>query len=292
MAGEKKRSALADEQTTRSLPLMADAPRLAASVVLIRRGLQSLEVLLALKSAKLRDAAGLWVFPGGKVEGGESLQTAAARECFEEVGVLLGKRAAPTPRPWRRLVSQSAAQWPAMLQAEQVVLAPLQPLCAFVTPRFEGRGPRRFENHMFVAEYSEAVHGPVAVDGGELTRAVWLTPAAALAQFAAGEMAMLPPQFYVLSVLCPYASVDACLAGLAPMAQLPPMQPMPLPASGEAAPAELSSVRSMLLPFDEMHADHPGKSGWRHRMVMDGQGLQGMRLEASALEKLALRERL
>ncbi|HSP38547.1 MAG TPA: (deoxy)nucleoside triphosphate pyrophosphohydrolase [Frankiaceae bacterium] len=57
--------------------------------------------LLAAQRTAPPELAGLWEFPGGKVEPGEDERTALARECWEELGVvvdvgdLLGEVAVP-----------------------------------------------------------------------------------------------------------------------------------------------------------------------------------------------------
>ena len=56
-------------------------PVLAVSTAIFREG----KVLLARRGAK--PSLGLWTLPGGRVEPGETLGEAAAREVMEEVGV-------------------------------------------------------------------------------------------------------------------------------------------------------------------------------------------------------------
>ena len=67
-----------DMHNTNSYP---DLPRVAVSVAVQKEG-----CLLAVKRKK-EPCSGLWAFPGGSVELGETLAEAAAREVLEETGV-------------------------------------------------------------------------------------------------------------------------------------------------------------------------------------------------------------
>lgn len=59
--------------------------------------------LLAARRTAPQPVAGLWEFPGGKVEPGETAELAAVREVFEELGVRirLGAELLGHTGPWR-----------------------------------------------------------------------------------------------------------------------------------------------------------------------------------------------
>ena len=69
-------------------------PRQAASVILLRGGAETLELLLVRRTPKARFMGGVWVFPGGAVDaeegdGDEAHRPAAIRELREEAAIAL-----------------------------------------------------------------------------------------------------------------------------------------------------------------------------------------------------------
>jgi len=149
------------------------APEPAATVVPLRDGPSGLEVLMLRRNAT-GTFAGMWVFPGGRVDpddaaGGadelEAARRAAAREAAEEAGVILEPG---------NLVALS--HW---------------------TPP-EGPG-RRFPTWFFLADIGEGAE--VRVDGGEIHEHAWISPADALRRRDDGEITLAPPTWMTLHQL-------------------------------------------------------------------------------------------
>ena len=159
----------------------------AATVVLLRDGDDGIEVLMLKKNSKIT-FGGMWVFPGGKIDaedqvgdedsGGEqTARAAAAREAFEEAGMIL------KPDEFAYF-----AHW---------------------TPP---PGPqKRFTTWFFAADVNEASH-EVSIDDGEIKDSAWIRPATALAQHAAGEIDIVPPTWVTLYHLQQLGSVSASMA--------------------------------------------------------------------------------
>src|ERR1700731_4513588 len=157
-------------------------PRQAATVILLRGDEQDLEVLLVRRTPQARFMGGVWVFPGGAVDGGEgdgddAHRAAAVRELREEAAIELEDTA--------ELVKFSRWITPAQVQI-------------------------RFDTHFFLASQppGQAPRG----DGEECVDLGWFTPAAALEAHDAGEIALVFPTIKHLEQLREFPSVDALLA--------------------------------------------------------------------------------
>ena len=171
------------------------APRPAATVVLVRPGPDGAEVLLTRRPATMAFAAGIHVFPGGRVD------VEDARPEHPLADGLSADEAA------RRLAGQlppdvalahfvAAARETMEETGIQVAARLLIPLARWVTPPALAR---RFDVWFFAVPVPPGTE--VAPGSEEVEAAEWITPAAALAAARAGTLALLQPTIVTLEQL-------------------------------------------------------------------------------------------
>ncbi|MGE2712641.1 NUDIX hydrolase [Mycolicibacterium litorale] len=219
-------------QTSTPAPLV---PRPAATVMLIRDTPEGIKVFLMRRHAGMEFVAGVMVFPGGGVDDrdrnadiawagpgpqwwadrlgvdedlAEALVCAAARETFEECGVLFAGAAddpdvlvddASVYREARQALIDRSLSFADFLRTEKLVLRAdlLRPWANWVTP--EEERTRRYDTYFFVG----ALPAGQRADGEntETDQAGWITPEEALRDFADGRSFLLPPTWTQLDAL-------------------------------------------------------------------------------------------
>jgi 8-oxo-dGTP pyrophosphatase MutT (NUDIX family) len=204
--------------------------RAAATVVLLRPEEQTFHVYV-LKRAATMAFGGMYAFPGGGVDGSDrpelikqdwatrlgipddrarAVVGAAARELFEEAGVLLAGRKDELDHTvgdvagadWeadRAAVAGRRLTMTGLLERRGLRLRDdlLFPWARWITPEFE---PRRFDTWFFVALLPEAQR-PRNVSG-EAEATAWISPA------DAEGLTMLPPTRSMLEDLRRYARIE------------------------------------------------------------------------------------
>jgi glyoxylase-like metal-dependent hydrolase (beta-lactamase superfamily II)/8-oxo-dGTP pyrophosphatase MutT (NUDIX family) len=205
-------------------------------VVLMRPGEAGIEVLLGRRPATMAFAAGMHVFPGGRVDPGDadprlvarSIVTpaeaasrlggdiepeaavaawiAAIRESFEEAGVLLADigysgtsdAGGMSVADARRALLAGTTTFADMAEALGLTLRTdrLVPLSRWVTPPGYAR---RFDARFFVAALPDDAEA--TLEGDEVTAQTWITPRAALDAMAAGAMGLWLPTSSTLQQL-------------------------------------------------------------------------------------------
>ncbi|HVQ98040.1 MAG TPA: NUDIX domain-containing protein [Mycobacterium sp.] len=241
---------LPDDDTSAPLPT-----RPAATVMLVRDTADGIAVFLMRRHAGMQFAAGVMVFPGGGVDDrdrnadiawagpepvwwaqrfgvepdlAEALVCAAARETFEETGVLF---AGPIDDPQgivgdaskyresRAALADRTLSFADFLRRENLVLRAdlLRPWANWVTP--EAERTRRYDTYFFVGALPEGQRADG--ENTEADRAGWATPQAAIDDFAAGRTFLLPPTWTQLDSLIGHSVSDV----LAVQRQIVPVQP-------------------------------------------------------------------
>ncbi|SES46933.1 NUDIX hydrolase [Actinokineospora terrae] len=247
---------LPDGFVSPELPGPPAVPRDAATVVLVRDGTtggDGLEVFLLRRVLGMAFAGGMTVFPGGGVDKRDAdatirwhgeppawwaahftcdeslaraLVCAAVRETFEESGVLLagtdGTDVISDTRPFhsaRQDLVDRKYSFAEFLATHGLVLRAdlLRPWSNWVTPEAE---PRRYDTRFFLAAVPLGQHPDGATTEAE--DATWQTPAAALADWKAGERLLLPPTWVTLTELAEAASVPVAMATPRSLAKITP----------------------------------------------------------------------
>lgn len=210
-----------------------DVPtRDAATVVLVRDGVDGLEVFLQHRQSSMAFAPGMTVFPGGGVDpsdgtppsrwfGSEPAAVAAildvplersvgwicaaVRETFEECGVLLAGTGADevvsdtAPMAGQRAtLGRHGDSLAALLDGHGLGLRGdlLVPVARWITPRGERR---RYDTLFFGAVLPPAQAADA--ENTEVTHAGWRRPADALADWTAGKVLLMPPTWAQLTRL-------------------------------------------------------------------------------------------
>ena len=240
----------------------------AATVVVARPAGDGMEVLLLRRPEESTFAAGAYVFAGGRVDPGDrepellgrvdagpadgepEALVAAARELWEETGLLLA-RVAGDPDPARVEEARGElvrGETPFGRLAERLGLelpgVPVAYFARWVTPE---KLSRRYDTRFFLARDP----GGAVELTREHTDAVWLRPGRALDRFAAGDLPLLFPTRKTLERLEGFPGPDAAIEELR-AAGVEPVRPRMLVRDGGVEP---------VLPGDDGYEEAGRKGG-------------------------------
>jgi 8-oxo-dGTP pyrophosphatase MutT (NUDIX family) len=175
--------------------------RPAATVVLLRDGADGLEVWLQQRATTLAFAAGMYAFPGGRVDDDEEVSAVAHDVSVEakvwgddDLAVVRAHLAAAARETWEE-------------SGVQLDPAALRPWARWVTPPGD---TRRFDARFYLAACPpDQKPEPLT---GEVETGSWFVVQAAVNAFAAGTLPMWPPTISTLTSLAAFDNVVTALA--------------------------------------------------------------------------------
>jgi len=208
----------------------------AATILMLRDGPDGLEVFMVVRHHQIDFASGALVFPGGKVDEGDSkvwhratgledlddvqmaMQVGAIREAFEECGILLARPAGSDALVdaerlknldhYRQQLVDGDITLGDFLDVEDLILACelLTPFAHWITPEMM---PKRFDTWFYLAVAPSdhlAIH-----DGHESVDSVWIRPEDAVAGAKDGRYTIIFPTLLNVEMLDESQTVAAAL---------------------------------------------------------------------------------
>jgi glyoxylase-like metal-dependent hydrolase (beta-lactamase superfamily II)/8-oxo-dGTP pyrophosphatase MutT (NUDIX family) len=220
-------------------------PRPAATIILLRDGAHGPEAFMLQRSRGSAFLPGAYVFPGGALDaadrdpraarrvrglseaeasaklgiasGGLAYWIAAARECFEEAGILLAVDAAGAPVAPGRVARLARLRAPmnagklafAELLESEDLYVPATGIVYFSHWITAAGRPRRFNTRFFIARAPDGQGG--AHDESETVHSFWIRPAEALARHEREEIEVIYPTRTSLSDLARFTTAAAAI---------------------------------------------------------------------------------
>jgi 8-oxo-dGTP pyrophosphatase MutT (NUDIX family) len=201
---------------------MSSIPRPASTVVLMDK---TSRVYMTKRPETMKFMGGYYVFPGGAVDQtdyikdyqdvitGKSNDTfaiahyvAAARELFEEVGVLVCTKDdgstvffdEETEGEYRRLLIKGEISFLQLLKKERLLffLDSLAYIGHIITPNIS---PIRFDTRFFLTHLPEGQ--TLKPDLNEISDASWMDPSEALTAYQSGKISLAPPTIHTLKTI-------------------------------------------------------------------------------------------
>ena len=199
---------------------MTVIPRPASTVILMD---DNARVYMTKRPKTMKFFGGFYVFPGGAVDKSDYAQNsvyirnckqndsfdpahfvAAARELFEEVGVLLSSKDGDTnvkvkkETDYRRMLLKGEISFIEMLKQEGHYLD-LENLTYFGNLTTPKQNPIRFDTRFFLAKLP--IGQTPKPDLNEIDEASWFFPDDALSAFENGEIFLAPPTIHALKTI-------------------------------------------------------------------------------------------
>jgi 8-oxo-dGTP pyrophosphatase MutT (NUDIX family) len=198
---------------------MTAIPRPASTVVLMDH---NSKVYLTKRPETMKFFGGYYVFPGGAVEEEDYILgnqysifekefdtayfVAAARELFEEVGVILCKESPfyfqlGTDAEYRQKIISGEISFLQMLKQENLILNPetLKDFGHLITPKDK---PIRFDTRFFLTQLP--IGQTPNPDQNEIDDASWFSPQEALVAYQNGQILLGPPTILALETIDNY----------------------------------------------------------------------------------------
>jgi 8-oxo-dGTP pyrophosphatase MutT (NUDIX family) len=255
----------------------------ASTVLLVRDGIEGVEVLLQERSGKSESFGGMFVFPGGKVDlhdaddqyeamySGHTDKDASAklgvpkfglaywmggiRECFEEAGILLAydkqgnivSFGDPATKlrfiAHREALNAGKSTLLDICRQEQLTLATDQ-MYYYSHWVTPVANPRRFDTRFFVCKAPQ-YQEPI-IDNHEVVSQCWINPAEAIRRHHQEQFQIFFPTIKNLEGISGYANVDELVKGVAAINDFPRILPMRPDPNGTVS----------LIPGDEGYIDN------------------------------------